>query len=242
MSSVVPFNFEQHAVRVVTRDGEPWFVAADVCAVLAVGNTSDAVRRLDDDEKGVDTIDTLGGRQEVGTINESGLYALILTSRKPEAKRFKKWVTGEVLPSIRRTGGYGLPAAPVIPQTLPDALRLAADLAEGKERAESALAIAAPKAEALDRLTDATGNLTPRDAAKAIQVKPGELLTYMRNHGWLYRAGERLRAYQPKIDSGMLVHKVTALPRDGAVDKLIDQVMVTPRGLAKLAVAFGVTE
>ena len=116
MSSVVPFNFEQHAVRVVTRDGEPWFVAADVCAVLAVGNTSDAVRRLDDDEKGVDTIDTLGGRQEVGTINESGLYALILTSRKPEAKRFKKWVTGEVLPSIRRTGGYELPAAPVIPQ------------------------------------------------------------------------------------------------------------------------------
>ena len=82
----------------------------------------------------------------------------------------------------------------------------------------------------------------PSLACAPIQVKPSELLTYMRNHGWLYRAGERLHAYQPKIDSGMLVHKVTALPRDGGVDKLVDQVMVTPCGLAKLAVAFGVTE
>lgn len=106
MNSTVSFDFEGSDIRMTTRNGEPWFVASDVCRVLEVGNSRDAVSRLDEDEKGVVSSDTPGGRQNVTVINESGLYSLILTSRKPQAKRFKKWVTSEVLPSIRKTGTY----------------------------------------------------------------------------------------------------------------------------------------
>ena len=110
-SSIQAFSFaEGVTVRsMLDENNQPWFVAADVCKALEVRNPRDAVARLDDDERGVAITDTLGGKQEVSTINESGLYSLILTSRKVEAKRFKKWVTSEVLPSIRKTGGYGKP-------------------------------------------------------------------------------------------------------------------------------------
>lgn len=105
-AQVIPFRFETREVRTLLIDDQPWFVAADVCQALAVRNNRDALSRLDDDEKGVATTDTLGGTQAVGIINESGLYSLILTSRKAEAKRFKKWVTAEVLPAIRKHGRY----------------------------------------------------------------------------------------------------------------------------------------
>lgn len=106
MSHLIPFEFDGNSVRVVTDDkGEPWFVAADVCSALDVKNVSQAVARLDDDERSMFNI----GRQgDVSIINESGLYSLILGSRKPEAKKFKKWVTSEVLPSIRKTGSYSI--------------------------------------------------------------------------------------------------------------------------------------
>ena len=93
-------------VRVVEIDGDPWFIAADVCRALDVKNGRDAVSRLDDDEKGVALTDTLGGRQEMAAVSEAGLYALVLSSRKPEAKAFKRWVTHDVLPSIRKHGAY----------------------------------------------------------------------------------------------------------------------------------------
>lgn len=109
MSTVIPFNFDDHAVRVLTREGEPWFVLADVCAVLEISKPRDAAARLDEDERAPVVVDTLGGPQETIGINESGLYTLILTSRKAEAKRFRKWATAEVLPSIRKTGSYALP-------------------------------------------------------------------------------------------------------------------------------------
>ncbi len=99
-------RFESHEVRIINLDGGPLFVAADICAVLNVGNPSQALSRLDDDEKGIISNDTLGGKQNMTVVNESGLYSLILSSRKPEAKRFKKWVTSEVLPAIRKTGSY----------------------------------------------------------------------------------------------------------------------------------------
>lgn len=119
MSELSVFNFDTHAVRTLTRDGEPWFVAADVCEVLTIGNPSLAVNGradregsgLDEDERGIVIVNTPSGEQEMLVINESGLYSLILTSRKPEAKRFKKWVTSEVLPSIRKTGQYAAPKA-----------------------------------------------------------------------------------------------------------------------------------
>lgn len=106
--SITPFLFEGEAlVRVVSRDGEPWFVAADVCRVLGLSDPSKAVSRLEEDERGTNIVRTPSGDQQMIVINESGLYALILTSRKPQAKRFRKWVTADVLPSIRKTGGYG---------------------------------------------------------------------------------------------------------------------------------------
>lgn len=103
--------FEDHdhdEFRVIDRDGEPWFVLNEVCKKLGIANPSDAARRLDFDEKSALGItDPHGRTQQTTIINESGLYSLILTSRKPEAKRFKKWITSEVLPSIRKTGSYG---------------------------------------------------------------------------------------------------------------------------------------
>jgi len=108
---VSAFSFEGADVRVLNRSDEPWWVLADVCNVLEVGSPHKVANRLDDDEKGRTIIPTLGGPQETTIINESGLYSLILTSRKPAAKRFKKWVTAEVLPAIRKTGGY-MAAAP----------------------------------------------------------------------------------------------------------------------------------
>ncbi len=98
-------------MRVIDRGGEPWFVLADVCAVLGVGSPHKAADRLDDDEKGRTTIPTPGGPQEMTITNESGLYSTVLTSRKPAAKRLKKWVTAEVLPSIRKTGAYAVAGA-----------------------------------------------------------------------------------------------------------------------------------
>ena len=109
MNNIVPFDFDGNAVRVITDDaGAPWFVAADVCAALGISRTDDGVSRLDDDEKGTGSIRTPGGDQQMTTVNESGLYSLVLGSRKPEAKRFKKWVTSEVLPTIRKTGAYAV--------------------------------------------------------------------------------------------------------------------------------------
>ena len=102
--------FEGKPVRVVMENGEPWWVAADVCEVLGIDKHRDAVSRLDEDERGSVLVDTLGGRQEVASINEAGLYTLILRSRKPQAKAFKRWVTHEVLPTIRKTGIYMAPA------------------------------------------------------------------------------------------------------------------------------------
>ncbi|MEZ5846492.1 MAG: Bro-N domain-containing protein [Geminicoccaceae bacterium] len=112
--NLIPFDFEGNGVRIIQRDDNPWFVGKDVCEALEIRNHNDALKRLDDDEKqGVAITDPLGGRQTALAINESGLYSLILTSRKDAAKRFKKWVTSVVLPTIRHTGSYNRRPAPV---------------------------------------------------------------------------------------------------------------------------------
>jgi prophage antirepressor-like protein len=106
------FNFDAQGVRVVGEPHVPWFVAKDVCAALEIERTDSAIRGLEDDEKGAHIVSTLGGPQEMSTVNESGLYALIFRSRKPSARIFRRWVTNEVLPAIRKTGGYQAAAAP----------------------------------------------------------------------------------------------------------------------------------
>ena len=116
MNAPTVFTFTQQSVRVVMIDDAPWFVATDVAETLDYRNAPDMTRILDEDEKGTQIVRTPGGDQEMTVINESGLYACILKSRKPEAKKFKKWVTSEVLPAIRKTGSYHV--AP--PQPTPD--------------------------------------------------------------------------------------------------------------------------
>lgn len=109
------FNFSQEKapIRVQLINGEPWFVAKDVCQVLGIANHKDAVSRLDDDEKqGVGITDPLGIKQTANAVSESGLYSLIFQSRKPEARKFRKWVTSEVLPNIRKKGYYAVGKSP----------------------------------------------------------------------------------------------------------------------------------
>jgi prophage antirepressor-like protein len=102
----IEFKFENHTLRTVVKNGDIWFVASDACAALGLSEPHKALVRLDEDEKGGTAIPTPGGSQEVNIINESGLYNLIFTSRKPRAKAFRRWVTTAVLPSIRKTGRY----------------------------------------------------------------------------------------------------------------------------------------
>jgi prophage antirepressor-like protein len=146
MSALTPFAFEDHLVRVVTLDGEPWFVANDVCRALGLVNPRKAVGALDVDEKGVTIGDTLGGAQEMTVISEAGTYRLVFTSRKPEAEKFKRWLAHEVLPAIRRTGRY--------------------DAADGAGEAPAA-ASDREKRFALDQVTEARITFGPR-AARAL--------------------------------------------------------------------------
>lgn len=240
-----PFEFEGRHVRVVTDDkGEPWFVAADIAQLLDYRMASDMARSLDDDERGTQIVRTPSGDQEMLVINESGLYSAILKSRKPEAKRFKKWVTSEVLPAIRKTGRYEAPPQFHIPQTLPEALRLAADLAEQKQALEAELAVAQPKAAALDRISAADGSVCITNAAKDLGIQPKRLFSWMAENLWIYRraGGSGWVAYQHRIQSGLLEHKVTTVEKSDGTAKMVEQVLVTPKGLARLAQAVGQKE
>lgn len=107
MQNIIPFTYNTKQVRVIEKDGEPWFVAKDICDILEISNSRDAISRLDDDEKNTVAItDGNRGNPNMTIISESGVYALIFTSRKPESENFKRWIRKEVIPSIRKTGGY----------------------------------------------------------------------------------------------------------------------------------------
>ncbi len=127
------FQYNGAQVRVTELNGEPAFVAKDVCEILEIQNSRDAIGRLDPDEKGVVSIDTPGGPQEMQVITEAGLYALVLGSRKPEAREFKRWITHEVLPQIRKTGQYAVQPLSQI-QILQQAVNLLAET-EARTRA-----------------------------------------------------------------------------------------------------------
>lgn len=136
------FGFGEKLVRVIERDEAPWFVANDVCAALEIANPRNAVARLDDDERdGVHTMDAIGRSQETTIVSESGVYALIFTSRKAVAKSFRKWVTSEVLPTLRRDGRYEVPANDEMPiGDDPDrTARLVLDSADDFERFRAGL-------------------------------------------------------------------------------------------------------
>lgn len=128
--TIVPFQFNTHEIRVVLIGGEPWFVAKDVCEVLEQPNISQVVLRLKSYEKGIHNVDTLGGNQEMAIISESGLYRLVLTSRKPQAEPFQDWVVQDVLPSIRKTGSYSVQSQPQTTQLRLPAHKLAEEITE----------------------------------------------------------------------------------------------------------------
>lgn len=187
------------SIRTILKDGEPWFVAADVCGALEIRNNRDAIERLDADEKGVALTDTLGGQQEMTIVSESGLYALVLGSRKPEAKAFKRWVTHEVIPAIRKHGGY-LTAEKVEEALLnPDTLiRLATELkAEREQRRalESKVAEDAPKVLFAQAVEQAENSILVGDLAKLIKqngtdIGQKRLFARLRAEGYLGKTGE----------------------------------------------------
>lgn len=232
--NIVPFQFDGAAVRTVTTiTGEVLFVGRDVAEVLGYRDTVNALKQHC---RGVvihhPIVDSFGRVQQARTIAEPDVLRLIVSSKLPVAERFERWVFEEVLPAIRRTGAYS--ATPAIPQTLAQALRLAADQAEQLERQAALLAEQSADVEALKRLANTDGLLTPRDAAKAIGVSPTTLNRWLDAHGWTYVQGGRRHAYQKRIESGDLVQKIHEVgpPEDR---KSVVQVYVTMSGAAKLA-------
>lgn len=206
------FTYRDAEVRTVLLDGEPGFVHADVCGVLEIGNPSDALRRLDDDEHTLVSIDGPNGRRvDVNVITEAGLYTLILGSRKPQAKPFKRWVTHEVLPAIRQTGGYE--SKPALPQNYPDALRELAATVEDRERLAAENAELKPAAHSWHVLADATGDFDLRAAAQTlsrdpdIQIGQNQLAAMLRDElKWVDKRSRR--PFQAQINNGRLAVRV----------------------------------
>lgn len=171
--STLPEIFTYHdgrEVRVISVDGKPWFLTGGLLDILNLNRSSVAL--LDEDEKGVHTVDTLGGEQQASIVSEPGLYSLILRSRKPEARKFKRWITHEVLPQIRQTGSYSVPAQPETPQTYAAALRELADTWEAKQAVEAELEETKPSAQAWDTLASAHGDYSIREAAFILNRDP----------------------------------------------------------------------
>lgn len=196
-------NPEFGQIRVVEKDGEPWFVAVDVCRALEIKNNRDAMTRLDDDERGVVLTDTPSGKQEMNIINEAGLYSLVLGSRKPEAKAFKRWVTHDVIPSIRKTGSYSM-----MPKDFASALRAYADEVEKRERLEAENKILLPKAEYFDELVFRETNLNFRNSAKELNVKPKDFIGFLLSNGFVYRdSSQKLLPYETAVEKGLFVLK-----------------------------------
>ena len=237
------FIFNQDQVRIVDRDGEPWFVLKDVCSILEIINHNEVATRLRDSQKdGVDLTDSMGRRQNITVINESGLYSVIMRSHKPDAERFQIWVTDEVLPSIRKTGSYGTTAIDL--RDPAQLTQIAAQLVDlvNEEKAKNLqltteLAEATPKAAALDIISSADGSLCITDAAKALQMRPSDLFKYLTTEGWIYkRAGNSHQlGYSTHVRKGWLTHKVTTIQRVDGTEKIVEQVRITSSGLTQLA-------
>lgn len=173
MSALQIFSFEGAEVRTVLVDGEPWWVAADVCAVLEIANVSQAVSYLDEDEKeqvSPNLISNEVGGRDPWIISEPGLYSLILRSRKPQARPFKRWITHEVIPAIRKHGRYEM-AAPR-EMTKLEALRAAIESEEARIAAERRVAELEPAARSWDVLASGKGNFSLRETAYILNQDP----------------------------------------------------------------------
>lgn len=242
-ADIIPFDFEELSVRVVMRDDEPWFVAADICRVLGHSNTTMALKALDEDELTLSQLE--GSHRLINLISGSGLYALVIRSDKPAARRFRKWITSDVLPAIRRTGRYDHPGAGAA------GAEAAAQILESPAAMRSLLLTYTEKVIALqgqvedmrddvaahERLTRADGSLNITEAAKNLGMRPRDLFDWLAHNGWIYKrpgAGAWL-GYQTKCNQGLLEHKTTTVLRADGSEKITEQVRITAKGLATLA-------
>lgn len=244
-ADLMQFRYVATAVRVVMIDGEPWFVLADLCKVLAIINGRDVAARLIDDQKGVAQIDTPGGRQQMTIVNESGMYEVVIRSDKPEAAAFRRWITGEVLPQIRRTGSYSPAPTLTGPELVAAALIEANRMLEAKDERIAELE---PKAEVADKLLVADGDLSVRDAAQSltragIKVGQNRLFTVLeKQYKWIGRGGDgRYRVKQPAIESGYMsvLPQSHFHPRTGVLVLDPPQPRVTPKGLQRILIDHG---
>lgn len=192
MANIQVFEYQNNKVRTVDVDGEAWFVLKDVCEVLHLGTTAKVAERLDDDEKGMNQIHTPGGTQNVTVVNESGLYHVILRSDKPEAAPFRRWVTNDVLPAIRKTGSYNAPQL-TRSQLLATALIAAHEELEEKDKQIETMK---PKALFADAVSASNQSILVGEMAKllsqnGIQMGQNRLFQWMRENGYLIKDKKR---------------------------------------------------
>lgn len=208
-------------VRIILQNGEPWFVAKDVCECLEISNSRQALSRLDTDEKADVILNDGSQNRKTNIVNEYGLYNVVLSSRKPEAKEFKRWITHEVLPAIRKTGSYSM----AIPQTLPEALRAYADEVEQHNRTKALVEAQRPKVLFADAVSTSNTDILVGDLAKLLSqngyaVGQNRLFEQLRNEGFLIsRKGNSYNMpTQKAMELGLFRIKETAITHsDGRV-------------------------
>lgn len=247
-TEIQTFNFDSASLRTLTdENGDPWFVAKDVCDILGLNNVGQALARLDDDEKSSITLnDGTPGTPNKAIVSESGLYSLTLASRKPEAHEFKRWVTHEVLPSIRKHGIYATETT--IDQILADpdfCIRLLTDLKKERAKrieAENQIKELEPKAKALDDFTNVPDTLLVRDAAKLLSnagtpIGEKQLREWLNQHDWTYRHAGTWWAASERVKAGHLVmveSRSHGQHKDGSIFAFAPTVKITRKGLALL--------
>ena len=238
MNNLQVFNYNGNEVRTIQKDGEPWWVLKDVCGILGISKYRDTASRLDEDERGSVRVDTPGGEQEMTVVNESGLYNVILRSDKPEAKPFRKWVTSEVLPSIRKHGAYMTPETleqailnPDMMIKLCTALKDEQDKNKALQAVNSSLTadnqIMKPKADYFDELVDRNLLTNFRETAKQLQVKEKEFIRFLLEKKFIYR--DKRGKIQPYADknNGLFEVKEFSNEKTGFAST---QTLITPKG------------
>ncbi len=239
------FKFDDTQIRVVASGDKPWFLLADLCKVLDLPNASQAASRLDDDEKSDIIINDVAGRpNRFVLVDESGMYSLVMTSRRENAKRFKKWVTGEVLPEIRKTGSYRAPATPVLDlsdsamvlRALEAQARLAIAATERAQYAEGRVEVLLPQAQALRLIAADENDVSITVAAKTLEFSPAKFITWLKTNGWIYRGAQAgaWTPYQDKINAGFMVVKFVQIC-GGEKPRYQSQALFTPKGIAKVS-------
>ena len=241
MNELKTFENERFGnVRVTMIDNEPWFVATDVCKALDVKNNRDALTRIDDDEKGVALTDTLGGAQEVTVVNESGLYSLILGSRKPEAKVFKRWVTHDVIPAIRKHGVYMTPdaleKALLSPDYLLKVVTALKNETDKRKALEQQVERDKPKVILADAITKSDDSVLVKTLATILKqngydIGQNRLFEQLRNEGFLVsRAGNsRNLPTQKSMDMGLFEVRESVI-YSGRDTKVVQTPYVTGKG------------